>query len=130
MADSRNSADDRSQAHKKELFQKRTLIFAAQVIHTLAKHKTAIPFSIANQLTRSATSIGANYAEACNASSKLDFRNKIYIAKKEAAETRYWIDLCIELSNAVAWQKEKQEIRELLLILQAIVNTLRRKSPD
>ena len=37
---------------------------------------------IIKQLIRSATSIGANYCEANNASSKNDFRNKIYICKR------------------------------------------------
>ena len=45
--------------------------------------------SIADQLIRSVTSIGANYSEAQDASSKRDFLNKIYISKKEASETIY-----------------------------------------
>ena len=45
---------------------------------------------IINQLVRSSTSVGANYCEANNASSKKDFRNKIFICKKEAQETKYW----------------------------------------
>jgi four helix bundle protein len=69
--------------------------------------------------------VGANYAEACNAVSKLDFRNKIFIAKKEAAESRYWIDLCIELTSETTWSILRQEVQELLLILQTIVNTLK-----
>jgi four helix bundle protein len=44
---------------------------------------------ILNQLVRSGTSVGANYCEANNASSKKDFRNKIFICKKEAQETKY-----------------------------------------
>lgn len=39
---------------------------------------------IINQLVRAGTSIGANYAEANSASSRKDFKNKIYICKKEA----------------------------------------------
>lgn len=48
---------------------------------------------LVNQLVRSATSVGANYAEANNAASRADFRNKIFIAKKEAAEAKYWLTL-------------------------------------
>ncbi len=77
------------------------------------------------QLVKSATSIGANYAEANNASSKNDFRNKIFIAKKEAAETKYWLELFAEVTN------KKQECRDLwqethfiLMTLQKIVNTM------
>jgi hypothetical protein len=45
--------------------------------------------SIQDQLIRAITSIGANYSEAQDASSKKDFLNKIYIAKKEASESIY-----------------------------------------
>ncbi|MCP3932004.1 MAG: four helix bundle protein [Bacteroidetes bacterium] len=40
-----------------------------------------------NQLTKSGTSIGANYREANRARSKADFRNKIKISESEASET-------------------------------------------
>ncbi len=49
--------------------------------------------NIISQLLRSATSVGANYHEANAASSKNDFRNKIYICRKEIQETEYWLDL-------------------------------------
>ncbi|MGH7195571.1 MAG: four helix bundle protein [Candidatus Saccharimonadales bacterium] len=103
------------------------LVFAADVIRTLGKHKT-LPRSVVDQLTRSSASIGANYAEACNAASKPDFRNKIFIAKKEAAETRYWIDLCVELTVPADWASSRREAHELLVILQTIINTLNGKS--
>lgn len=103
------------------------LIFAADTIRTLGKHRV-LPRSVVDQLTRSSASIGANYAEACNAVSKLDFRNKIFVAKKEAAETRYWIDLCIELTSYEAWIEIRKESQELLMILQTIVNSLKEKS--
>lgn len=46
---------------------------------------------VINQLVKSGTSIGANYCEANNASSEKGFRNKIFICKKEAQETRCWL---------------------------------------
>ena len=49
--------------------------------------------TLANQLLRSGTSIGANNAEATNAVSKTDYRAKSFIALKEARESLYWIDL-------------------------------------
>jgi len=124
MTDFRNLTDDRKQT-KNEQLEKRMLVFAADVIRTLNK-TIQVPSSVVNQLTRSSASIGANYAEACNALSKLDFRNKIFIAKKEAAESRYWIDLCIELSGPEAWQVSRKEVQELLLILQTIINSLKK----
>ena len=45
------------------------------------------------QLVKAGTSIGANYREANEGSSKKDFRNKICISKKESNETTYWLRL-------------------------------------
>jgi len=126
MAGSRNLAGGREQT-RHELLEKRMLVFAANVIRTLNNHR-ALPRSIADQLTRASASVGANYAEACNAVSKLDFRNKVFISKKEAAETRYWIDLCTELTNPADWMSLRQKAHELLVILQTIVNTLNERS--
>lgn len=44
---------------------------------------------LVSQLVRSATSIGANYAEANASESKADFVHKCSISRKEAAEMRY-----------------------------------------
>lgn len=110
--------------NRHELLEKRMLDFAVGVIRLLDQEKKLSP-RIADQLTRSCTSIGANYAEACNSASKLDFRSKIYIAKKEAAETRYWIDLVLELTHSDTWKPLRQEAHELLSILQAIINSLK-----
>ena len=48
---------------------------------------------MSKQLLRSGTSIGANIAEAVYGSSKRDFVAKLQIAKKEASETMYWLEL-------------------------------------
>ena len=49
--------------------------------------------NLCNQLLRAGTSIGANNAEACNATSKADFKSKSFIALKEARESLYWLEL-------------------------------------
>lgn len=110
--------------NRHELLERRMLTFTVDVIRMLDAEKSISP-KIADQLTRSSSSIGANYAEACNSASKLDFRSKIYIAKKEAAETRYWIDLVMELTGNELWKPLRQEAHELLSILQAIINSLK-----
>lgn len=48
-------------------------------------------YSLANQLERSGTSIGANIREAKYAHSKADFVAKLQISLKECYETEYWI---------------------------------------
>ena len=53
-------------------------------------------YVLSKQLLRSGTSIGANIAEAECGISKKDFLAKMYIAFKESAETKYWIELLYE----------------------------------
>lgn len=81
---------------------------------------------IVSQLVRSATSTGANYSEANNASSKKDFRNKVYIAKKEVQETKHWIRMLRSCYPQYVQEIESfwQEAHELTLILQSIVNKI------
>ena len=49
--------------------------------------------SLADQLLRSGTSIGANIEEALNGFSRKDFAAKMSISSKEARECRYWLSL-------------------------------------
>ncbi len=105
--------------------EERFLHFGVSVIKLTQEHKQQLPFSVIDQVIRSATSIGANYSEAQNASSRADFRNKIFIAKKEASETRYWLLVIAELISEVPTKEHLREVQEILLILQKIVTTLK-----
>lgn len=53
-------------------------------------------YSLANQLERSGTSIGANIREAKYAHSRHDFIAKLQIALKECYETEYWIEIALK----------------------------------
>ena len=53
-------------------------------------------YSLANQLERSGTSIGANIREAKYAHSKADFIAKLQIALKECYETEYWLEIALK----------------------------------
>jgi len=70
----------------------RTKQFGKEIIR-LCKQlpKTSIINPLVNQIIRSGTSVGAITQEANGASSKKDFRNKIFICKKECIETKYWM---------------------------------------
>src|SRR3990167_11129982 len=94
------------------ILRESTVAFSKSVIEFCKNEKlTVINRPMIDQLLRSATSIGANYAEADNAGSRTDFRNKNFIAKKEAAETKYWLNLMLDLTaNPVACQRLLTEI--------------------
>jgi four helix bundle protein len=78
--------------------------------------------AIRAQITKSGTSVGANYREANRARSKADFRNKIAICESEASETQYWM----EAIAGVKWkswdvlQPVYDECSELLAIFTSI----------
>lgn len=72
----------------------KSLDFATQIVlfyeaFTKSKKDT----TIAKQLLRSATSIGANINEAVYGNSKADFIAKLHIALKETGESIYWLTL-------------------------------------
>jgi len=110
--------------------EERTACFGESVIEFARKiRKDDINRSIIRQLVRSATSIGANYCEANAASSKRDFRNKIYICKKETNESKHWLRMLAKSAPRQAQECRKlwQEAHELHLIFQKITNTLDKK---
>ncbi len=111
--------------HKFDL-EERTTLFSQNILDFCKKlNKNMIANPLISQLIRSATSIGANYMEADEASSKKDFINKICIAKKETKETRYWLRLIAYTAPEVKDETRKlwKEAQELNLIFAAIVRS-------
>lgn len=106
----------------------RTTAFGILIIKFCKKIKqTPITIPLITQILRSGTSIGANYMEANGAISRKDFANKIFICKKEAQETKYWLKL-IEayestLKNDITILGD--ECQQLILIFQKIGSSLK-----
>ena len=111
--------------------EERTIAFGIAVIKFCKdKIHDSILKIIITQLIRSATSIGANYMEADGASSRKDFRCKIFICKKEAQETKYWFRiLASEVESSENFNYLNNEIRELVLIFQRISMSLTETKP-
>jgi len=108
--------------------EERTAVFGENVIQ-LCKSIRGNPVitPIISQLVRSATSVGANYMEASGASSRKDFRNKIFIRKKEVQETKHWLRMlvrCIDKEDNDIMTLRK-ECHELTLIFQKITMSLK-----
>ena len=81
-------------------------------------------FEDAKQLVRSSGSIGANYIEANESLSKKDFIMRIKIARKEAKESLFWLNL-LDTNQDKNLETEClnliKECRELMLILGSIL---------
>ena len=109
----------------------RTKGFALRVIRLcqVLDEKPGINRTLAKQLLRSGTSIGANVAEGEGSQSEADFLTKYSIAVKEARETEYWLDLIIkaELMPVNKLSELKQECSELIAILTTICKKLKEK---
>jgi len=108
--------------------EERTTIFSEKSIAFLKKvNPSTINTPLISQLVRSATSIGANYMEANNASSRKDFQNKIYICKKEAQETKYWFTLLTKADPSIKGDAIEllDEVQQLILIFQKIISTMK-----
>ena len=75
------------------------------------------------QLVRSSGSVGANYIEANESLGKKDFLMRIRISRKEAKESRYWLQL-LHVVDPVKQEHQKamiQEATELMNIFGAIL---------
>ena len=75
--------------------------------------------TIAKQLLRSATSIGANINEAVYGNSKADFISKLHISLKETGESIYWLTL-LKRTNLIEYDFESllalaEEIKRMLI---------------
>jgi four helix bundle protein len=105
----------------------RTFDFAVRIVRLcrFLDEQPGVGRTLAGQLLRSGTSIGANVEEAQGGQSKADFLSKISIACKEARETLYWLRL---LTAAETLSKEhlsglQEEANELVGILTAITKS-------
>ncbi|MBR2615702.1 MAG: four helix bundle protein, partial [Clostridia bacterium] len=97
----------------------KSMDFATNIIlfyeeFTKSKRET----TIAKQLLRSATSIGANINEAVYGNSKADFISKLHISLKETSESIYWLTL-LKRTNLVEYDYDKllslaEEIKRML----------------
>ena len=81
-----------------------------------------------DQLGRSGSSVGANYAESGAAESSNDFIHKLSIALKEAEETDFWLGcLCLEHPEIPDAESLRRENHEFVKILQRSITTARKR---
>jgi four helix bundle protein len=106
-----------------EKLEKRTRQFAVSIIRlSTALPKTPEALVIRNQITKSGTSIGANYREANRPRSRADFISRIRICESEASETQYWLEIITDMGwlSQDAVRRVYKECSELLAIFTSI----------
>lgn len=98
----------------------KSLDFATQVVLFYEDFsKTKKDTTIAKQLLRSATSVGANINEAIYGNSKADFISKLHISLKETGESIYWLTL-LKRTNLIEYNFDEllslaEEIKRMLI---------------
>ncbi len=115
---------------KENVIADKSFDFAVRIVNL---HKYLITkevdYSLAKQLLRCGTSIGANVSEAVKAQSTADFYTKLTIALKEANETQYWLRLLFATGYLTEQEflNIEKDIDEIVAILVAITKTTKEK---
>jgi len=115
---------------KENIIKEKSMKFSIRIVtlyRILCKKKKE--YVLSKQVLRAGTSIGANMAEAECAISRKDFLAKVYIAYKECAETKYWLELLhrTELISLEEHTSIADDCDEIYRILAAITKTTREK---
>ena len=98
----------------------KSLDFATQIVLFYEEFsKSKKDTTIAKQLLRSATSIGANINEAVYGNSKADFISKLHISLKETGESIYWLKH-LKRTNLIEYNFDEllslaEEIKRMLI---------------
>ncbi len=113
---------------KKMTVEELSYDFAKHIVELfqfLTEESSRKEYVMSKQMLRSGTSIGANICEAEEGQSKADFLAKMYISKKEAKETKFWLNLLKDIGY-LPLEKAEPVILDLLRIrkiLTSIVKT-------
>ncbi len=108
--------------------ESRTLTFAKEIRAFVKKlPKTTANIEDAKQLIKASGSVGANYIEANEALGKKDFIMKIKICRKEAKESRYWLNL-IDTFDEQDQENERKRLEKEATELMNIFGSISRKS--
>ena len=98
----------------------KSMDFATQIVLFYEEFsKSKKDTTIAKQLLRAATSVGANINEAIYGNSKADFISKLHISLKETSESIYWLTL-LKRTNLIVYDFDTlislaEEIKRMLI---------------
>jgi four helix bundle protein len=110
----------------KSILKEKSYDFAIRTVnltHYLREQKRE--YVLSKQVLRCGTAIGALIREAEFGQSRADFRNKMYIALKEANETDYWLNL-LKDANYIGereFESMSDDCSQLVRMLVATVKT-------
>ncbi|HMQ70226.1 MAG TPA: four helix bundle protein [Ignavibacteria bacterium] len=109
--------------NKKSIIHVKSYSFSIRIVrlyqYLINEHKE---YSLAKQILKSGTSIGANIEEATGGYSKKEFLSKLSISYREARETHYWLRLLFDTNyiNKILFESLLKDCEEILRILSRI----------
>jgi four helix bundle protein len=110
------------------IIQEKSYAFSLRILKlSVFLRNSSNDYSLAKQILRSGTSIGANVEEAIGGSSYKDFKAKLEIAYKEARETKYWLRLLKDgdiLDKKLA-DSLLADCEEILRLIGSILNSIK-----
>ena len=117
---------------KNSVLHEKSIEFAAIIVKFYEKFvQQKVDTTIAKQLLRSATSIGANLNEATYGNSKADFISKMHISLKECPESIYWLELIKRVGYVESTEVVEKYIKlanEIKAMLISSINTAKNKT--
>lgn len=107
----------------------RTLKFAKRVREFIkVLQKTISNIEDGKQLIKASGSVGSNYIEANDSLGKKDFLMRIKICRKEAKESRYWLQLIDAGDNKEIEEERKILIKESTELMNIFGSILRKSN--
>lgn len=107
-----------------------TFQFSLDIIEFTDQLEKLHKYTIAKQLTKSGTSIGANVRESQSGESKRDFIHKLKISEKEMEETEYWLLICKYSPLLPDPGKLLDDIQPIKRVLGKIISTSYKNLPS
>ncbi len=115
---------------KKSVVQDKSYVFAIRIVN-LYKYlvESKKEFTLARQVLKSGTAIGALVREGEQAESKADFIHKLSVAHKEANEVEYWLNLLKDTDyiDSQMFDSINKDCKEIIALLTSILKTAKKK---
>jgi four helix bundle protein len=113
-----------------ESFSDRSFRFSVNLVRfyrDISRPSIDVPRSLAHQMLRAGTAVGANIAEARSASTRRELAAKYAIGLREARECHYWLRLIVADRPQLAPSTDQllDECNQLIALLTTTVKKLR-----
>lgn len=110
------------------VLEDKSIKFAVRIVNLSKFLNDQKQYTIAQQIVRSGTSVGANIHESSYAETKADFVHKLHIAQKECSETIFWLKVLNDanLISEDGFKSLNIDCLELMKLLTSSIKTTKK----